>query len=133
MTRRLPALLEEIAGVAGVQAAYQMAQARGGQKVYIPARLDDSHWLVKACGAEAARKIANHFAADGKGIDLKIPVGTGSTYLKERAARARVMQEAIDAGLSNNEIVARVGLDRSSVFRAKQKLKSGSGDQGDLF
>ncbi len=132
----LPTLLQEIAAAAGVQAAYDLVRARGGQRVYIPApdKLGPEHWLVRACGAQAARAIAAHFSVGDMGCDVKLPLGSGSSYLAEQRAREQALQAAIDAGRSVNDIVREVGVDRSSVFRAKERFaRRRNRRQGDLF
>jgi hypothetical protein len=119
----LPALLNEVASVAGVEAALTLARVKGGQRVYIPARLPPEHWLTEELGSEAAGKVARHFAQDGVGAYLDIPLGPGGSYASQRRQRAQLMKAAIDEGLSANAASRAVGITWRSVYRAKAKAR----------
>jgi hypothetical protein len=130
----LPALLAEIAEVAGLDAALAIARVKGGQEVFVPARLSDQHWLVEAVGRARAEIIADHFTSGRGRIKLDIPLGPAGSYLAERRRRARLLADAIAEGASANQAAQRAGLTRRSVLRAKarQRARSG-GDQGSLL
>jgi len=127
----LPGVLAEIASVAGLDNAIYVARAKGGTRVRIPAKCDAEHWLSKACGLAAALVICEHFAANGAGIMLDIPLGPASSD----ATRARAIRERLSRNETANEIARAVGVDRRTVFNHKAKLKSGEKDngQGSLF
>jgi hypothetical protein len=128
----LPALLAEIAEVAGLKAALAMAEARGGSRVYIPRHPGPGHWLTVAVGAVAARKIADHFAAGSAGIEIELPVGPHGTYVRQQRARRARMHALVKDGVSIDRIAREVGIDRSNVKRFKRKLREDDG-QGSLF
>ncbi len=125
----LPAVLAEIAEVAGLVPAIQIAKAKGGQRVTFPAKLKDGHWLIEAVGIDAARVICAHFATDVGGIDIDIPFGPTST----RARRKRQISELIGQGKSANQIARVVQVDRRTVFRHKKAAGDDSNGQGSLF
>jgi len=91
MSRHLPALLSEIAEVvgealkdrkAGVEAALKLAQAKGGQRVHIPAQARADHWLAQTLGQRAADAICAHYRVgeEGeRGAELDIPLGAGGS------------------------------------------------------
>lgn len=119
----LPALLAEIAEVAGIDAALAIAEAKGGQEVFLAARLGPSNWLVTAVGAAKAQAISRHFTSGHGRLKLVIPLGPKGSYLAERRRRARAMAEAQAAGASANEIAQRAGVTNRSArrFRARQR------------
>ncbi|SBW13047.1 conserved hypothetical protein [uncultured Alphaproteobacteria bacterium] len=122
----LPGVLGDIAEVAGVSAALQVAAARGGRVAYIPTpdHLPPEHWLVVAVGAEAAAAIARRLG----GGALLIPLGPlGGT-------RGRVwatIRAAIDEGCSAPEAAARAGVHERTVRRHRNRRDDE--DQGKLF
>lgn len=143
MKRELPALLQEIADVVtaatgdariGLAAALAVASARGGQRVYIPVKPGDDHWLTIAAGRAAADVIARHFTTGSppKGAELEIPLGPAGSYQAERRRRARLIGEAIAANLPANEIAARAGVTRRAAFYAKARQAAGR-SQPSLF
>ena len=119
----LPALLFEIAEVAGIDAALAVAEAKGGQRVVVPTRLRPDHWLVVAVGMEKAELICRHFTSGHVRQELDIPLGPAGSYLAERRRRARALVEAQEQGRSANQIAADVGITERSVrrFRARQR------------
>lgn len=63
MTRPLPHGLQMIADAAGIEAALQIALARGGSRLLIPQRAEGSI-LVDLVGIDAARRIAQALAGE---------------------------------------------------------------------
>lgn len=97
----LPPLLNEIAEVAGVVAAVQIAEARGGTRVHFPARAPDGHWLVELVGREAADKLCAHFrATEAGGCHVDVPLGPKNFYAQARR-RARELR-----GVKSNAAIA---------------------------
>ncbi|MDA4629930.1 hypothetical protein NZA98_02170, partial [Escherichia coli] len=92
----LPLVIAEIAEVAGVEAAWAMSQAFGGQTVYIPREATPGHWLVELVGIEAAAKICKHYRAGNAGMQVLIPLA------KNHAAKQRLIK-ALEAGMSATE------------------------------
>lgn len=133
MSRRhpwLPAVLAEIAEVAGLEAALALAGARGGTEIYVPPSVDADHWLVETAGAEAAAAICRHFAGNGHGCRLEIPLGP-----KGAAARLRrQVDRMIAEGKSEREIALATGYSGRGVRmrKARQRDERDSG-QGSLF
>ena len=128
---RLPGILAKIADVAGIDAALEVARARGGTDAYFPARPGASHWLTQAVGREAAIAICRVLVS-GKGDKLLVPMGPTSS----QAARWRRIHEMIDEGHSTRTVARAVGVDYSTVKRHKRgavKTASATVAQGDLF
>lgn len=122
----LPALLAEIAEVAGLKAALQLAAERGGNRVYIPERAADDHWLVRAVGREAADMICAHFAVPS-GIELEVPRGpTG-----RQAEHYRRLSQLIAEGAPSGQITHELGISRRTVTRHRAKRRDP--DQLQLF
>ena len=128
----LPALLREIAEVAGLDAALGLARARGGTRVYIPAKAGAAHWLVKAVGGDAADLICDHFTMNGIGMRVDIPFGP----VHSSAEKMRRLDNMIREGKSAREISQALGQTERSVFYRRARLKKlGHLDKGqsDLF
>jgi len=131
----LPYILEEIAQIAGLDAAREVARAKGGRRAWIPLaqNLDEDHWLTKAVGHETAVKICRHFQTN-KGIELDIPFGPFGGYLEQQRARAHAMRRAVEDGATIDGIAQAAGVDRSSAKRFKRRLRRNADlGQGDLF
>lgn len=120
----LPELLAEIADVAGLEAALALAEAKGGQRIYLPPYPKKNHWLVETIGQEAADKICAHFRSVGGGgrataQEMIVPLGPSASVLK----RARkILQEGLEAGLSVREAARRAGLHERTGFNAKRRM-----------
>ena len=78
----LPGILDEIAEVAGLKAALQVARARGGTKAYFGERPTGDNWLVKAVGQETALIIGKHFSSGCGGLDLEVPLGPAADRVR---------------------------------------------------
>lgn len=118
----LPAVIAEIAEVAGMDAAWTLARAKGGQQVFIPAKVKPDHWLAKLVGHEAALRICEHFSANGRGDDILIPMAVASR-------RHEVLSRALSDGATVDKAAALAGVHRRTVFRHRKRNK----DQGELF
>lgn len=129
----LPALLAEIAEVAGIDAALAVAEAKGGQVAFIVARLRPDNWLVQAVGMEKAELLSRHFCAAGGGrIKLEIPIGPVGSFVAERQRRQRIMAAAVERGASSNEIARMAGVTNRTARRFRSRY-DGDPDQGSLF
>jgi hypothetical protein len=125
----LPAIMAEIAEVAGVDAAWALARAHGGTTIYIPREPFEGHWLVELVGEEAAAKICKHFRVANTGARVLIPIA------RQGEQRMRLVK-ALEAGMSAPQAASVAGMHERSAFRARKKLKKqGRGDnrQGKLF
>lgn len=124
---KLPEVLAEIAEVAGTQAAWEIARAQGGRQVYIPAKVDDGHWLSELIGEDKANAICEHFRAGDSGIRLLIPL---AKYVDQRERLAR----ALDQGLTAPDAAQAAGMHVRSAYRARaRKRHSNDDDQGTLL
>ncbi len=122
----LPAVLQEIAEVAGLDAAWALARAKGGTTIFLPRRVGPRHWLSGIVGYEAARKICDHFRSNHQ-ERVVVPMAAAS----QRDTRWR---EAIAEELSINETAERLGVHGRTVSRHRARLtKKTSGNQGNLF
>ncbi|MCX9146599.1 hypothetical protein [Erythrobacter sp. WG] len=131
----LPQVLDDIARLAGEDAARKVAEAVGGTRVYIPPVPGPDHWLSKLVGLEAARKIGDHFTGGFAGTPLEIPLAdTG--FIARMQAKCDAM---LLAGTYSERDIARaceytirtVRRRRAALKRAGQRLTDRR--QGDLF
>ncbi|WP_375667514.1 helix-turn-helix domain-containing protein [Bartonella sp. CL435QHHD] len=120
-----PALLREIADVAGSEAAWNMMRAFGGREVYIPGRLENADWLIEIVGFEEAQQLINHFCFNGSGVRLLIPLGRD-------AERRQKMLKALQKGWSVDTAAAVSGMHVRTAYRLKKKI-SLQEPQGLLF
>lgn len=120
----LPLVLQEIAEAAGLEAAWALARAKGGQSVFIPAHARPGHWLTDVVGLDAATKICDYYRVQGAGTKLLIPMASA-------AQRAAQWQKVLAEGRTANETAATLGVHRRTVFR--HLAKSSKDDQGELF
>ncbi len=126
MTRALPAVLQEIAEVAGETAALAIAARHGGRRVYIPAASkllagNDNYWLVECVGIELALKICKHFEVDGRGQRIEIPLHVGGTYRQFVRSIAERLHELDREGKSSTEIARQLGLTQRTVHRHRAR------------
>lgn len=117
--RHLTGFLEEVAAVAGVDAALALARAKGGQRVYITSRATfrkSGSWLTAIVGKEAAAQIVDLFSI---GHDVEIPLGVEAS----RKMRRDIAVELLREGLTINEIARRSGFHRRTVSRYLEKIR----------
>lgn len=112
----LPLVIAEIAEVAGLDAAWALARSKGGQQVFIPARIKADHWLSKLVGFDAAQKICEHYSTNGRGDDILIPMAS-------TARKAQALQRAMASGLKVDQAAAAAGVHRRTVFRHRRRAK----------
>jgi len=116
----LPALMVEIAEIAGVEAAMTICDRYGGNRVYIPRYAPDHHWLVHCVGRVAADAICEHFALATTGIEIELPTGANLTRMQRRARLEKLIAE----GYSSTEITRRLGVTRRWVTRVKRDMRA---------
>lgn len=132
----LPPLLNEIADVAGFEAALALADARGGSRVTIPAKLKPDHWLNEVVGPQAAEKLCAHFRVGldrQTGAQLDIPLGPKSPLNALLYANQRRIDEMLLAGLRPDEIARTLKVHRTTVFRRQALLRDPPPKAPDLF
>jgi hypothetical protein len=131
MTSSLPGVLGEIAAVAGDAAALNLAARVGGTRVYIPARVDDSHWLTECVGRRAADQICKHFAIDGRrGQRLDVPLAAG-TYSQVKRMIAKRVHELDRKHMSSRAIARAVGVTQRTVHKHRAAHRGGGHDDDD--
>lgn len=121
----LPSVLREIAEVAGLDAALQLAREHGGTDISIPRKVHADHWLVRCVGSAAAQKICQHFSvrdADGRPIAYQAYIPFAGTGLLARTATE--LAKAIETeDLSLHAAVRRFGVSNRTVKRVRAKLR----------
>lgn len=126
----LPNVLNEIALIAGEDAARKVAAERGGTRVYLPPNPGPDHWLTKLVGLELALEIADHFTCGVGGMRLDIPLGEAGFFAQQKAR----CDHMILAGRSERDIARACGYTERGVRKRKARLRQLRDDrQGDLF
>lgn len=121
----LTPLLNQIADVAGVEAAIAIGQSKAGQQIYIPEKVTPDHWLTALVGLDAARKISAEF---GSRHIIIAPAMAGA-----KRKRAALIADLIEKGYSTNEITRITGVARSTVMEHRAKRPPKDDPQGSLF
>lgn len=127
---RLTGLLAEFAQVVGREAALKIAAVVGGTRIYLPARADDDHWLVRAIGRELADKLTQHFAVfDGRthGQRLDLPLGPTSGHLKWKRHVAAAIHAMTEDGASTREIALELGVSQRTVYLHRRRYRQERG------
>lgn len=119
----LPGVLHLIAELIGTDLAVELAKARGGRMVYVPARPKESHELARIVGIEGAKILSQQL---GKGRVL-IPCGN----IGGAAGRRARIEALLADKLSHSEIAAEVDVHVRTVERVASEM-SGSA-QLDMF
>ncbi len=122
--------------MAGNDAAFAIARAKGGIRVDIPAQSRPDHWLTELVGPELAERICNHFAvadADGRRRGVRHEVIPCGPMALNRRARQQVADD-IRAGKGVRDAAQRAGVHERTAWRVKKKMVSaGNEDQAELF
>ena len=124
----LPAVLEEIAEVAGIDAAWALVHAKGGTKQFLPEVPTHRHWLVEAVGMDAAKKICAHFRANHQ-INIEIPRAHDAQQLER-------WRQAVESDKSVNETALEMGVTARTVWNWRARLRrhrKPDPNQGSLF
>ena len=136
MTEKLPELLQEIADIIGEAGATAIAARYGGTRVYFPtaASIHEFHWLQQCVGAEAAKKLCDHFEVDGRGQRIEIPLYVGGTYRQFVRAVSERLHKMDQDGASSTEIVRKLGVTQRTVHRHRARHRGKKdGKQGRLL
>lgn len=120
----LPFILAQVQEIAGLDAALQLARARGGRRMYCPATPTPE--LIIQIGEGAANALSQLYPNEM----INVPLGP---YGAAQAAR-RIADGAIRDGASLSEAARLSGLTERTILNRKQKLRSKiSSAQGRLF
>ncbi|SFZ85984.1 Homeodomain-like domain-containing protein [Devosia enhydra] len=121
----LPPVLAEIAAVAGVDAAWALARAKGGTTVFLPRRAGHRHWLTEIVGQEAADKICRHYRTNHQSR-LTIPLAAA-------AMKSERWTEALRSDMSLTETARAMGVHERTVTNWRRRARGKNGGQGTLF
>ena len=116
----LPGILQDIAKVAGVEAALKVGAEKGGREVYFLGLKSISHdyWLVDLVGKDAAVKITEALFCD-RGAHVDVPRGPTSP----QAECWLRMRERIFAGMTDGVIARELGVHERTVYRMRVDLR----------
>jgi len=120
----LPEVLRRIARAAGTEAAWEIANACGGVRVYIPAKAKKDHWLTALVGMEAAEKICEEFRGGSGGGTIEIP-------LAKLSHQQRRLVKALEAGMSTSTAARVAGMHQRTAYRTRKRLLDGTIAPGD--
>jgi hypothetical protein len=126
MRDRLPALLAEIAEIAGLEAALAIADAKGGILARIPSRLTANNWLVKAVGMEKAEIISMHFTSGRGRIDLDIPLPPTNSHKQYLRQRAKGYEQALARTDNIFQAARMAGTTRRTIQRFNVRSATGN-------
>lgn len=115
----VPELLREIAKVTDAETALAVARAKGGQRAYIGPNPGEDHWLSRAVGLPAARKIATALCPAYGGLEFEIP-----TASQRRTFIADCVERQTLAGQSKNKIAAALGIHHRTVQAYRARLRA---------
>lgn len=118
MSANLPAILAEIAEVAGYEAALAIADVRGGTQIYIPPVPDADHWLCRLIGVEAARKVADQLTLGVGPRRVDLPLGPSGHQARVRAKVDAMLAE----GRSERDIALATRYSTRAIRKRRQLL-----------
>ena len=129
----LPQQLQDIADMIGLAGALKLADIKGGQRITIPARIKQDHWLVELLGMENAKALANELTHNGYLTRISIEMPRGPT--SSSARRNSEIFARLDAGENPNQIAQTFGVSRRWVLELKSRRSNGKSVQQlpDLF
>ncbi|MBI1201452.1 MAG: hypothetical protein GC182_02965 [Rhodopseudomonas sp.] len=126
--------MREIADIVGEPAAVLLAARVGGTRVFVPAKVSDGHWLVDCIGRQKAELLASHYAVDGRGMRIDVPLGGGGAYPQLRRTIAKRVHDMDKSNASSRTIARDVGITARTVHRHRAAHKGAKNkDQGSLF
>jgi hypothetical protein len=111
----LPLIIAEIAEIAGIDAAWAIARAKGGTTAFIPKRPLQGHWLVELVGMDAARHICDRFGSER----ILIPMAASA----QKSAR---WTEVIESDMSIAETAKAMDAHQRTVSRRRAELRAKS-------
>lgn len=131
----LPYVLDEIARIAGDDAARKVAEAYGGTRVYIPPIPGPDHWLTRLVGQDAANRIGDRFTGGFAGARVDIPLAdTGFVARMQAKCDAMILSgkhSERDIARACEYTIRTVRRRRAALRKAGHRLTDQR--QGDLF
>lgn len=117
----LPPVLEDIASIAGTDAALKFAGKRSGTRFRFPTavRLRAEHWLVQLLGFPDALRLCRELAHE----ENDIPQGPASERVARRRPGGHPLDQYLMAGQSLSASARKAGVDRSTARRRKVYLR----------
>jgi len=116
--------LSDLVQVVGEKAAVALIGAKGGESIYVPGTVKDTHELARIMGLEAARALSDHLG--GRGVNVVLPRATTSEW----QLRRQKTQALLSAGASESMIAREMKVTTRAVQRFKQRRR---GTQMKLF
>lgn len=111
--------IASIARIIGPEAAFRLAETRGGGRIFVPKFPRPETDLARVIGPEAAEAMSREWP----GLQIKVPVARAWRVIAYR-----------DNGDSYDVIATRVGIDRTAVERiVKGKGRTAGPAQLDMF
>jgi hypothetical protein len=111
----LAPIYQEVAQVAGLDAALKLSAAYGGTRIYLPsaARLTRVHWLAVCVGWEAAQAICAWRGRED--IVLPIPAQASPSW------RRKIAFDMLASGASVNEVAAASGVHLRTIYEYRRR------------
>lgn len=116
MSAKLNGILEDISAEVGFTAATTLAAWYAGSNLYVPAKVDADHHLVKLIGQSAANRLVLAFGSE----TLWLPEGRPD----ETARRDRLIAQSIKEGKGAKTISEMTGLTQRHVNRIRAGLEA---------
>ena len=101
----------ELLGLIGETAFIQLVEAFGGCRLFVPAKLDEDHEIVRAVGMAAAKLLSSRYSPDV----IRVPLGRD-----ERARRYRAQ------GWPISQIARALGMTETGVHKLLARLNGGA-------
>jgi hypothetical protein len=101
-------LTESLRLLLGDAAMVSLAQAFGGRRLYVPEKIDSTHPITTAIGADAAAKLSRRYSL----AFIRVPL---ARELRARHYRAQ--------GRSNGEIATKLGITETGVDKLFARME----------
>lgn len=109
--------LTDLIDIVGEKAAIALISARGGESVYVPARIEERHPLADVMGLDAARALSDHLG--GRGVNVMVPRANTSDWQLRRQKTAALLS----AGATESMIAREMRVTTRAVQRFKQRRR----------
>ncbi|MBF0192097.1 MAG: hypothetical protein HQL99_13300 [Magnetococcales bacterium] len=111
----LPESLQEVAGVIGVDGAFDLVQEYGGTRIFVPRKMREHHKLVASLGMERARRLAHHFGGE------TLSVVRNAELL--RRTRNRQIVESYNTGVGVRQLARDHALTERQIYSILGKVQ----------